>query len=211
MLVVYALFGRNESNERVHAQLGAEVVDLLLTVEGSAGGRASGHPRSVRLELGEPLHGRLLRDPVSRVTRVPFDGSRLVVPTALPPGWHLALEGSHNALGTPGDTPSHWYRDYSPVQRDGSTRARRTVILWQGRGSPYDLSVGDEWEVRGELQIGGSKQPVWRSRYTQGAIVTWPHAPADADLTLQVKAAGHGDPTMLTLAAFLDTLTVTTP
>lgn len=200
VLVVYAVFGRGDRDESVYAELGPEVVDLVLSVERPPGGqRASGHPRSVRLDLGQPLGGRLLHDPVSDATRLAFDGSHLVVPDVLPPGFRLGSEGGHTAAGAPPDMPSHWYRDYGPAQRDGTT-----VRLWQGQGAPYDLK-GDEWQRRGHVHVGGTDEVTWRSRVTRGVILTWRHPRADADLTLHVQAAAQGDP-LPTLAAFLDAL-----
>jgi hypothetical protein len=112
--------------------------------------RALGYPRTLLVDLTEPLAGRPVVDRVSGLAHRPFDAGDLLVPSRLPDGWEVQGEGG----STVPSSARYWTTSYGPADGGGAG-----VILSQGDPSLGEVD-GLAYEVEEAVTIQGAQASV---------------------------------------------------
>lgn len=152
-LVVSYVGGACDRRARLVVDEAPGAVDARVEVRSSRGPcTAVGIARTVSARLEEPLGARTLR--VGGREHVPFDGARLLVPTALPPGFEAGAELGRTPPG-PGRgrtaTTTTWVTTYRDPAPEGD-------VCTPGRGTFEVLMapVGSD-EPRGLTRVGTAR------------------------------------------------------
>lgn len=181
----------------------AQVVVTVHTVQSSAlvprlsGCTMEGYPRAMVVELPWPLDGRRVVDGATGEEHVPFDGSTLLHPRTLPPGWALLRE-------EPGfDEPERsrsWIRTWGPPPEpgpvEGCVDAIRVDLVQRPDPAPPALGPGtaEPVDVRGTRGLllrrpGGQVALTWSEpggqRELIGSRTCAGAAPVDLDVLLR--------------------------
>lgn len=177
-----------------------QVVVTVQTIQSSAlvpqlsGCTMEGYPRAMVVELPWPLGGRQVVDGATGEERVAFDGSTLLHPRTLPPGWALLREG-------PGfDEPERsrsWMRTWGPPLEPSPAAGcvdaiRVDLVQWPDPEPPALLSATAEpVDVRGTRGLlvrrpGGQVALTWSEPGGQRELIGWRTCAEGAQVELDV-------------------------
>lgn len=206
VVVVSYLGGACDGPARLQATERNGVVALGLTVEHRSGGcRSSGFFDVARVRLSAPLARRPVVDAAAK-RPVPsrsalFDGSYLLTPTGLPPGFALVSERGDTDPRSGRGAGALWSRTWAPVRARRSSSPvpeatcdaapRRSVTLWQGATETLDLTRG-EWVSAGTVTVAGSRVALKRQRVTADLAVRWRDARTGQQLALVTSIGCSG-------------------
>jgi hypothetical protein len=115
---------------------------------------AKGYGRTVRVQLDRPLGDRPLVDAATNEAVPVFDGSTLLRPTWLPPGWKFRGEGGTTFDGV-GSTWGRTFGAATDQEPRTCSEAPATVWLAQGPVPPPDLPLYDPATVVDIVDVRG--------------------------------------------------------
>ena len=125
---------------------------------------AMGHPRTLTLQLDEPLTGSVVRDLAGQVLLLEPPGGLAEI-GALPDGWELQREG--DVLGT--STP-RWERIWSPDPDPWPAEGDSMLTLIQASGGSVDTTGGDP---QPPVEINGQQATFYLHPPTGEMVVVW--------------------------------------